>query len=99
MIKVIAVFLSLFFITTVFSEEKKYPEPEYSENSLNQNLIIHGWKIEDIKSYKHSDYIIEIFTLNFDRNKFIKEPPHDWILKCNVSYSYDFIEDTTCQLP
>ena len=79
------VVLGLMWCNVGFAEEKK---PKYS-SSLNENIIVHGWKIKSSKIVKrHNGVPVELYTLTKGK----------WILKCHV-YVWDELGVDYCKLP
>ena len=77
--------LGLLWCNVGFAEEKK---PKYSY-SLNDNIIVHGWKIKSSKIIKTSTGSpLELYTLMKGK----------WILKCQIYISEDKA-DNICLLP
>ena len=67
-------------------------EIKYSSDSLNENIIDHGWEIDESKLLKVGNTTLEVYTLEkYHKNKY-------WILKCQIAY-YISSSSTICLMP
>ena len=81
--------LSAIFILLIlsFNNQLQAQEPEF-QDSLNENIKVHSWKLRSTKAKKIGTRTAELYTLT----------KNGYILKCVTSYSlYD--AETSCYLP